>query len=379
MRSLLVTNDFPPKVGGIQSYLWELWRRLPPEEVGVFTTPWTGAEQWDAEQPFPIVRTRGRMLLPTPSLRRRVRTQASRWGVDLVFLDPAVPAGAIGPRLGLPYVVIVHGAEVTAYSRIPGTGAAIRRVLRRAEGVVAAGTYPAREAIRAARRPLRGLVIPPGVDTGRFHPLDSDERVATRLRHGLDADMPLVLGVSRLVPRKGFDVLIDAVAGLDDGVQLAIAGGGRDLDRLRERAQRRGIAARTRFLGRVSDDELPAVYGCADAFSMPCRDRWGGVEQEGFGIVFLEAAACAVPSVAGRSGGSQEAVLDGGTGFVVDPRDTGAVRERLAELLGDDARRCAMGEAARRRAEEEFDSGRLAQRLRPLAGGDLGVLQFLDL
>lgn len=379
MRSLLVTNDFPPKVGGIQSYLWELWRRLPADEVGVFTTAWEGAQEWDAVQPFPVVRAREKLLLPTASLRRRAREQAAVWGVEVVFLDPAVPVGAIGPRLGRPFVVIVHGAEVTVYRHVPGAGAVMRRVLRRAEGIVAAGTYPAAEAVRAAGRPLAGLVIPPGVDTDRFRPLDPAEKAAVRERHGLDPGRPLVLGVSRLVPRKGFDVLIDAVAGLPADVQLAVAGGGRDRARLEARAQRRGVAARTRFLGRVADEELPGLYGCADVFSMLCRDRWGGLEREGFGIVFLEAAACRVPSVAGRSGGSHEAVVDGETGHVVEPRDVAAVRDRLAELLGDDGRRRAMGEAARRRAEAEFDSDRLAARLAPLACGDLGVLRPLDL
>lgn len=374
MGSLLVTNDFPPKLGGIQSYLFELWSRLPPDRVGVFTTARRGAEAWDAEQPFPIVRAKQRMLLPTPSLRRRVASLARDWGAELVMLDPALPVGALGPRLGIPYVVIVHGAEVTVYARIPGAGAAMRRVLRRAEGIVAAGTYPAREAIRAARTPLDGLVIPPGVDTHRFRPLSPTERRAAREHHGLDPDRPLVLGVSRLVPRKGFDVLIDAVAGLPSDVQLAVAGDGRDRGRLEARARRRGVDGRTRFLGRVADHDLPALYGCADVFAMLCRDRWGGLEQEGFGIVFLEAASCGVASVAGRSGGTHEAVLADETGYVVDPRSVAEVRDRLARLVDDDELRRTMGDAARARAEREFDSDDLGRRLAPLACGDLDVL-----
>src|SRR5262249_48378297 len=160
--------------------------------------------------------------------------------------------------------------------------------------------------------------------------------------------LPLVLGLSRLVPRKGFDVVISACAGLD--VQLAIGGAGRDLRRLRRRG-----GDRVRFLGRVSDHELPALYGAADGFAMCCRGRWTGPEAEGFGIVFLEAAACGVPAVAGRSGGSHEAVIDGETGYVVAPKDVDAVRAAICELVSDDNRRARMGAAARARARVEFD------------------------
>lgn len=385
LHSLLVTNDFPPKVGGIQSYLWELWRRLPSplagaggegsrDAVGVLTTHWEDAEAWDDGQTFRIERTRERVLLPTPGLARRVRDLASEWRAGLVFLDPVLPLGAIGPRLHRPYVVIVHGAEVTVYRRFPGPAAVMSRVLRRAEGIVAAGSYPARQACQAARRPLRGLVIPPGVDTDRFHPEPSDRRDEVRARYGLDPARPMVLGLSRLVPRKGFDVLIRAVAGLAPEVQLAIGGGGRDRGRLASLAERHGIADRTHFLGRVNDDDLPGLYAAADVFAMLCRDRWGGLEAEGFGIVFLEAAACGVPAVAGRSGGSHEAVADGETGFVVDPTNVEEVRERLAALLAAPDLRRTLGENARRRAQAEFSYDRLAAQLAPLAAGDLSTL-----
>jgi phosphatidylinositol alpha-1,6-mannosyltransferase len=246
-------------------------------------------------------------------------------------------------------------------------------VLRGAAGVVAAGCYAAREAEHAAGAPLRGVVVPPGVDVERFRPLAATDRGAVREEFGLDPDRPLVLGVSRLVPRKGFDVLVDAVAGLPD-VQLALAGAGRDRRRLERRVAERGIAGRVRFLGRVPDDEsFPRLYACADVFAMPCRERWGGLEAEGFGIVFLEAAAAGVPAVAGRSGGSHEAVVDGETGFVVEGRALD-VRGALAALLADDDLRARMGAAARARAVTEFSYDRLAARLAPVVAGDLAGL-----
>jgi phosphatidylinositol alpha-1,6-mannosyltransferase len=378
VTSLLVTNDFPPKVGGIQSYLYELWRRLPPEETHVLTTPYPGAADWDAAQPFSIERVRRRVLLPAPGLAGRVDAIARERGADVIFLDPVLPLGLIGRRLrAAPHVLIAHGAEVNVPGRLPGGRMLARRVLRAASGLVAAGEYPARAAARAAGTELPTLVVPPGVDPDRFRPLSADERAVARRRFGLAADRPLVLGLSRLVPRKGFDVLIDAVAAMDPGVQLAIGGAGRDARRLERRAGERGIAGRCTFLGRVPDADLADLYGCADVFAMVCRERWGGLEAEGYGIVFVEAAACGVPSVAGRSGGSHEAVVDGETGFVVDPHDAGDVRAALDRLLGDDALRERLGAAARTRAVQELTYDRQVGRLLPLTRGDLGALSPL--
>lgn len=364
MRHLLVTNDFPPKVGGIQSYLWELWRRLPPEDTTVLTTPYAGDAVFDAAQAFRVVRTREPVLVPTPGLARRVDRLAREVGAELVLLDPALPLGRIGARLAHPWGVILHGAEVTVPGRLPGARALLRSVLRGARVVVAAGGYPAAEAERAAGCALPTVVVPPGVDTERFIPLDVPARRAARRRFGLDPDAPLVVSVSRLVPRKGMDVAVRAVAALAPSLPslvLAIGGDGRDRRRLERLV--RASAAPVRFLGRLPDADLPALYGAADVFVMLCRDRWMGLEQEGFGIVFLEAAACAVPQVAGRSGGSHEAVEDGVTGVVVDPRSVPEVAVALGGLLTDPARRARLGAAARARVEREFTYDRLAQRL----------------
>ncbi|MDQ1374485.1 MAG: phosphatidyl-myo-inositol dimannoside synthase, partial [Actinomycetota bacterium] len=179
---------------------------------------------------------------------------------------------------------------------------------------------------------------------------------------GLPADAQVVISVSRLVPRKGMDVLIDAAARLrrsHPDLVVGIAGSGRDRSRLEARAGRLG--APVRFLGRVPDEQLPAAYGCADVFAMLCRNRWAGLEQEGFGIVFVEAAACSVPSIAGDSGGAADAVSDGETGLVVaEPNDADVVASALARLLDDDDLRARMGAQARQRADTEFSYDRLA-------------------
>jgi len=172
------------------------------------------------------------------------------------------------------------------------------------------------EAARAAGGRLPPCTeVPPGVDVERFRPLQAGERMAARTRLGLAVDCRLVVSVSRLVPRKGMDVLIDAAARLAPerpDLLVAVAGSGRDRARLERRV--RESSAPVRLLGRVADADLARLYGCADVFAMACRTRWGGLEQEGFGIVFLEAAACGVPQVAGYSGGARPGSWWGGRG-----------------------------------------------------------------
>ncbi len=371
MTHLLVTNDFPPKVGGIQAYLWELWRRLDPSTFAVLTaTSDPGAAAFDAEQStrgIRIERVASRVLGPTPQLVRRIRDAADRAGADLVVLDPAFPLGLVGPRLGMPYAVLLHGAEVAIPGRLPLSRSLLAHVVRGATLVVSAGGYPAAEARRAVRgRGMPPVVeIPPGVDLERFHPLDAAERARSRADLGLPADGPLVASVSRLVPRKGMDVLIDAAALLGSrfpDLTVAIAGRGRDAERLAGRVAETG--APVRLLGGVSDADLPRLVGAADVFAMLCRNRWLGLEQEGFGIVFLEAAAAGIPQVAGGSGGAGEAVEDGATGMIVRrPTEAGDVARVIGGLLDDRGRSRAMGEAARRRAEASFDYDLLAPRL----------------
>ena len=378
IRHLLVTNDFPPKVGGIQSYLWELWRRLPPGDFMVLTSPYSGAEEFDRQQPFEVRRTPEPVLLPSPVMTRRVRRLAAEFGAEMVVLDPAVPLGLIGPELGLPYAAVLHGAEVTVPGRLPLSRQLLSRVLRRASLLISAGGYPESEARRAADGPLPPVVqVPPGVDVNRFAPLSPLERAGARARLGLPGEGPLVSSVSRLVPRKGMDVLIEASArlarsGRHPGLSVVIAGSGRDRTRLERLAARR--RAPVRLVGRVPDADLPDFYAAADVFALCCRSRWNGLEQEGFGIVFLEAGAAGVPSVAGDSGGAAEAVTDGVTGLVVArPTDADELARALDRLLSDPALRRRQGEAARSRMVGDFAYDVLAERLRraldSMAGG----------
>ena len=370
-RHLLVTNDFPPKVGGIQSYLWELWSRLDPSTFSVLTaTSDPRASEFDAEQMargMEISRVPGRILyLPTPRNRRVVTSHIDRTGADLVIFDPVVPLGLLGRGCGVPAVQLLHGAEVAIPGRLPLASTTIRRALGSAAGVIAAGPYPEAEARRAASGVLPPVLqVPPGVDCARFVPLDHASRRAARDRLGLPTEGPLVVSISRLVPRKGFDTLIEAAALLghkQHDLTVAIGGTGRDQGRLERLIERR--RAPVRMLGRVADEDLADLVGAADIFVMACRTRWGGLEQEGFGIVFLEAAAAGIPQIAGRSGGSENAVVHGETGLVLDrPDDPAELAAAIEELLGDEARRAVMGEAGRARAVASFDYDVLARRL----------------
>lgn len=363
MTHVLVTNDFPPKLGGIQSYLYELWRRLPPGTATVLTTAYDGAEEFDSRQSLSIVRSRHSVLLPSRSTAREVEELRRSSGAGLVLLDPALPLGLIGSRLPAGYGLVLHGAEITVPGRLPLGRQLLRGVLSSASWILAAGGYPASEARRVAGDRLPAVTeIPPGVDVGRFRPLSLEERGEARAKFGLPEDALVVLGLSRLVPRKGFDVLIRAVGRLRAGrpdLVLAIGGGGRDERRLRAIAEKAGV--QVHWLGRVPEADLPLAYGAADVYSMCCRDRWLGLEQEGFGIVFLEAAACGVPQLAGLSGGSAEAVADGETGVVVgDPSDDRKVAAALEPLLDDATLRERLGQASRERAEGSFSYERQA-------------------
>ena len=370
-RHLLVTNDFPPKLGGIQNYLWELWRRLDPDTYVVLTaSSHPDAAGFDAEQAergVRIVRVPGSILyFPSLATRRRVRALAGEVGASLVVLDPVLPLGLLGPGLGIPYSVILHGAEVAVPARLPATRRMLGHVLERASLVISAGGYPAQEALRAAGQRKPPVVeIPPGVDCDRLSPLNPEERVAVRRRLGLPADGPLVVSVSRLVHRKGMDVLIEAARRLAPSFpDLVVAIGGTGREEAALSAQVNESGAPVRLLGRLDEEDKALLLGAADVFAMLCRSRWLGLEQEGFGIVFLEAAAAGVPQVAGDSGGAAEAVEHGVTGLVVQrPENPAEVAQALRELLADGALRQRMGTAARRRAVASFDYSRLAPRL----------------
>jgi phosphatidylinositol alpha-1,6-mannosyltransferase len=367
-RHLLVTNDYPPKTGGIQVYLHELWSRLEPGRAVVLTaSSHPDAALFDASCGVQVERVPSSTLFaPTPGARAAIEKAIERHQPDLVLLDPAWPLGLLGPRLSRPYGVVLHGAETAIPGRLPLVASSLRHVLRHAEVAICAGSYAESEGRRVAAEFMPPVIaIPPGVDTARFRPLDASARSDVRRSLGFDDSDFLVSSYSRLVPRKGMDTLIRAAARLADEfpkLRVAIGGAGRDRARLEGLARKLG--APVRFLGRVPDSDLSGWLGSSDLMVMDCRSRWFGLEQEGFGIVFVEAAATGVAQIAGRSGGSHEAVIDGVTGTVVaDSRSDRALASALRELMIDDARRLEYGRRARVVAVERFEWNRLAAQL----------------
>ncbi len=365
---VLVTNDFPPKIGGIQSYLWELWSRLDPNSFVVLTaSSHSGVEEFDREQVargIRIHRYPSKVLTPSMALAHEVDRLAVRYGADMAIIDPILPLGLLGRMLKVRYILVAHGAEVAIPARLPVAANVMRYLLRRSEGVICAGKYPA-EIVSDLSQNVPLYQIPPGVDASRFRPLTTDKKHTVRSKFGIGDDEKVVLSVSRLVPRKGMDILIKAASQLSGSfpqLRVVIVGQGRDRGRLERIARSSG--AKVTFLGGAPDELLPDLYGMADVFAMICRDRWMGMEQEGFGIVFLEAAACGIPQVAGKSGGSYEAVANNVTGFVIDrPKDAGDVARTLRRLLTDAQLASDMRERSRIRVEELFDYPKLAAAL----------------
>lgn len=372
-RVLLVTNDFPPRIGGVQRYEWNVLQPLPPDRVAVLAPNWEGWREHDRAQPIPVHRWPAGFMWPSDDLARRVRGLALEHRADLVLFGQGLPLALLGPAVrasGIPYAVLTHGVEPWM-ARLPVTRQALGRALGGAAAVTAISRYT-EAAVRRALPPTVPLaLVPPGVDEGRFSP--AQDGTAMRERLGIGG-RPCVLCISRLVPRKGQDVLIRGLATVrrlvPDAI-LVIAGGGPYADRLRAMAIGEPPGSVV-FAGEVPDEELPALYAACDVFAMPCRSRWGGLEVEGFGIVFLEAAASGKPVVAGRSGGAAEAVADGETGLLVEGREPKAVALAVAKLLRNADLARQMGEAGRARVEADFtwrrQAGRLAEVLRRAAG-----------
>jgi phosphatidylinositol alpha-1,6-mannosyltransferase len=306
------------------------------------------------------------LFLPTYRAWRAIEDAIARHEPDLVLLDPAWPLGLLGPLLSVPYGVIVHGAEASIPSRIPIVASTLRFVFKHAAVAICAGSYPetvVRDNAGEFTPPI--IQVPPGVDTMKFTPVDARRRHEVRDALGISDSDFVICSYSRLVPRKGMDTLIRAAAQLRDELprlRVLIGGSGRDEARLKKLAQQ--AHAPVTFLGRVPDDELSDWIASSDLMVMDCRSRWLGLEQEGFGIVFVEAAAAGVAQIAGRSGGSHEAVGNGVTGLVLaDPRSHDLLARAIRALALDDERRLAYGRASRVAAVGRFEWYRLAMQL----------------
>jgi phosphatidylinositol alpha-1,6-mannosyltransferase len=372
-RVLLVTNDFPPRRGGIQSYLGEFVDRLARtgmHELTVYAPQWKDADVFDAGAGYRVVRHPGTLMLPGPAVDARMRALIAEQTIDTVWFGAAAPLGLLAARGrqagAIRVLASTHGHEV-GWSMLPVARSVLRRIGDDADIVTFVSRYT-RARFASAFGPAAALeYLPPGVDTDRFHP-DPGGRTELRARYCL-GQRPTVLCLSRLVPRKGQDMLIRALPEIRrrvDGAALVVAGGGPYLGALRRLAQHHGVAGHVTFTGAVPAAELPAYHALADVFAMPCRTRGAGLDVEGLGIVFLEASATGVPVIAGCSGGAPETVQHNKTGLVVDGRSIGQVADAVAHLLGNPDRAAAMGAAGRHWVTAQWRWDTLAARLADL-------------
>ena len=369
-RVLLVSNDFPPRRGGIQSYLQELVDHLVTDgthTLMVYAPKWKGADEFDRAAAYQVVRHPGTLMLPVPDVAGRMRGLIKSTGAETVWFGAAAPLALMAPLArdaGVERAVAsTHGHEV-GWSMLPLARTALRRIGTGTDVVTYVSRYTRGRFASAfgSRAALEHL--PPGVDTERFAP-DEVARAELRARYRL-GDRPVVVCVSRLVPRKGQDMLIRAMPAIRQrapGAALVVVGGGPYRTSLQRLADRFGVGEHVVFTDGVPGDELPAHHAMADVFAMPCRTRGAGLDVEGLGIVYLEASATGVPVVAGRSGGAPETVRDGETGVVVDGWDVGAIAAAVSDLLADPVRAARMGEAGRRWVLDDWQWATRAKRL----------------
>ena len=375
-RVLLMTNDFYPHRGGIETFHYELARHFPPDEIVVYTRSMPGARQVDAYFPRTIVRDPSRMLVGIPAQGRRAVQAYRRFGCDRVIISSALPLGVLAPQFrhaGARRIVgITHGAEV-GWSVYPGARTVLRRVTDQLDALTYNSDYCRRmmaAALPAAQRAkLRRLA--PGVDSARFHPGCGGDQVRRTL--GIEPSAPVAITVGRVVKRKGQDMLLrawPAVLARHPDARLLIVGDGPDIGLCRRLMARLRLSGSVLFKTDLSyagdPSAMPAWVDAADVFVLPSRDRMG--RGEGLGIVFIEAASTGLPVIAGNSGGASDTLRDGVTGFLVDGRRPRDIARRLNELFDDAALRERMGQAGRAMAVRDWQWNDIAARAAELVG-----------
>jgi phosphatidyl-myo-inositol dimannoside synthase len=370
-RTLVITNDFPPRPGGIQSFVYEMASRLPTGSVAVYASTWRGAAEFDAAAPFPVVRDRASVLLPTPRVLRRAREIVRAEGCTSVWFGAAAPLGLMASalrRAGVERLVATTHGHEAGWAQLPAARLLLRRIGDGVDTVTYLGEYTRSRIGAALTAPAAARMawLAPGVDDTVFRP--GAGGAVVRARYSL-VDRPVIVCVSRLVPRKGQDVLVRALPLIQRRVPeaaLLLVGGGPYRRRLEAMVDGAGLRSSVAFTGSVRWDGLPAHFDAGDVFAMPCRTRRGGLDVEGLGMVYLEASATGLPVVAGRSGGAPAAVLDGETGYVVDGRGVEEVADRVGMLLLDEDWSRAMGTRGRQWVEKAWRWDDMAHRLHDL-------------
>jgi phosphatidylinositol alpha-1,6-mannosyltransferase len=373
-RTLIVTNDFPPRTGGIESFVLAMAARMPPDEVVVHTARQPGDRAFDATLAFEVVRDPSRLMIPTAAISRRSAELARSRGCDRVWFGAAAPLALMAPtlrRAGVRRTVATtHGHEVW-WSAVPGTRALLRAIGERNDVLTYLGEYTRSRIARPLTDAARGRMVrlTPGVDATTFSP--GSGGTAVREQHGL-VGRPVVVCVSRLVARKGQDVLVRALPAMRQqvpGTALLLVGDGPHRRAIEKLVAELGLADDVVLAGRVPWAQTPAYYDAGDVFCMPTRTRLFGLEPEALGICYLEAAATGLPVVAGDSGGAPDAVLAGENGFVVPGRSLQAVATACSRLLLDEQLAQRFGSRGRQWVSQQWRWDDLARRLQTLLAG----------
>src|SRR5262252_2130291 len=374
-KVLIVTNDFPPRAGGIQSFVHALAVRLPAGSVTVYAPAWAGAAEFDAAQPFPVERHPTSLMLPVPSVAHRAARLLRRDGCDTVLFGAAAPLGLLAPSLrragARRLVAITHGHEA-GWAMLPGARGLLRRIGDSVDTVTYLGEYTRVRLARALSpaAAVRMARLAPGVDSEAFRPGAGGAAVRERL--GLTG-RPVVVCVSRLVPRKGQDTLIRAwpqVRAAVPDAALLLVGGGPYARRLQRLAWQLGVAGSVILTGPVPWPELPSYYDAGDVFAMPCRTRRHGLDVEGLGIVYLEASATGLPVIGGDSGNAPADIRDGETGYVVSGHSVADLADRLNRLLSDPSAAQAMGEKGMAWVQQEWRWEIIERRFTEILAGE---------
>lgn len=375
-RILCITNDFGPRAGGIETFVIGLIQRLPYASVIVYTSAQDDShgydQKWLAEYGVEVVRDKAKILLPTPGVAYCVNALVRERKITTVFFGAAAPLGLLAQglrRAGVTHIVaLTHGHEVW-WSKVWPFTMAMKSISRHVNHLAYLGEFT-RSAISKSvtRKAAAAMVkIAPGIDTDHFSPVDVSE---LREELGL-SQKKVIVSVGRLVHRKGQDVLIEAMPAILKSVpdaHILMVGQGPYRSYLENRAKTLGVAGNITFIGRIDYQELPRYICVGDLFVMPSRSRLAGLEVEGLGIVYLEASACALPVIAGNSGGAPDAVLAGETGLVVDGTSATEVASAVIELLENPERSKEMGIRGRQWIIQEWQwdlwSKRFAQLLK---------------
>ena len=380
-RTLVITNDFPPRPGGIQTFGYEIVRRFEPDSVTVLTSDWEGAAEFDAAQDFKVIRANTKTLLPSKSTLAMAREIVVSENITRVLFGAAAPLGLLAAplrKLGVKNIVGMTQGHETGWAMTPGTKQALRKIGNDTDYLTYISEYTHKKIAKAlspeAASRMRRIV--PGVNVTEFSPTNSSFGNQLRAELGW-TDRPVIVCVSRLMARKGQDELIRALPEVHETSPMAsliIVGEGPYRKDLVSLVKKFGLEEFVHLTGKVSQGELSKWYAAGDIFAMPCRTRMGGWDVEGLGIVFLEGSATGLPVIAGDSGGAIDAVLDGETGYLVNGTNTSEIAQRISYLISNPDVAKRMGEAGRNWVSQEWTWDQNFKKLDGLLSG----LDFAD-